>query len=117
MNEMIELFLSAIKERGHVLKLIEHLDGLKIKLVCEDHEIFLIFHRGEVSVFVDNGEKLITPTISGQKESIFYLLQGKETLRNLIRNGQLVVNAPFRIVLLIESIFYLTKPKVQLSIS
>jgi hypothetical protein len=43
------------------------------------------------------------------------LLEGKEKLRNLLKKEQLKVIAPFRAVLLIESIFYLTKPEEQLT--
>jgi hypothetical protein len=113
MKEMIQIFLSAIKERSHILKLIEKLDGLVIRLVCEGNEELIVFHRGEVFLFVDNDESVVTYVISGQKESLCTLLEGKGKLRNLIKNGQLKVKAPFRTVLLIESIFYLTKPEEQ----
>jgi hypothetical protein len=115
MKDMIQIFLSSIKERGHVLKLIEKLDGLKIKLVCEGKEDLLVFHRGEVSLLVDTNENAFTYVISGQRESIYCLLEGKEKLRNLLKKEQLKVIAPFRAVLLIESIFYLTKPEEQLT--
>jgi hypothetical protein len=116
MDEMIQIFLSAIKNRSHVLKLIENLDGLRIKLVCERLENLLVFHRGEVFLLVDNDESTISYVISGQRDSIYSLLEGKEKLRNLINNGQLNVKAPFRTILLIESIFYLTKLEEKYSI-
>jgi hypothetical protein len=109
-KDRIQIFLSTIKERGHVLKLIEKLDGLKIKLVCEDTENLLIFHRGEVFLQGDNGENVLTNVISGQPEAIYSLLEGEEKVRNLMNSGKLKVKAPFRTILLIESIFYLTKP-------
>ncbi|MFJ5759739.1 SCP2 sterol-binding domain-containing protein [Neobacillus sp. NPDC093182] len=109
MEEMIQIFLAAIKNNGHVLKLIEKLEGLTIKLVCEGQEDFLMFHRGEVIFLVDSTDRAVTCDISGQRDSIYSLLEGKEKLRNLINNGQLKVKAPFRTILLIESIFYLTK--------
>jgi hypothetical protein len=109
MEEMIQIFLSAIKQRCHVLKLIEKLDGLKIKLVCEGQEDFLVFHRGEVFLLVGNSDITVTYEISGHQDSIYSLLEGKEKLRILINNGQLKVKAPFRTILLFESIFYLTK--------
>lgn len=113
MKEIIQCFLSAIKQRGHVLTLIEKLDGLKIRLVCDGQEDFLVFHRGEVFLLVDNSENAVTCEIGGQQDSIYSLLEGKERLRILINNGQLKVKAPFRTILLIESIFYLTKPEEQ----
>lgn len=109
MEEMIQVFLAAIKKHGHVLKMIEKSDGLTIKLVCEGQEDFLVFHRGEVILLVDCKDRAVTCEISGQRDSIYSLLEGKEKFRGLINNGQLQVKAPFRTILLIESIFYLTK--------
>ena len=113
MDEMIQTFISAVKKRGHVLKLIETLDGLTIKLVCEGKEYFIVFHRGEVILLVDYNDRAVTCEISGQRDSVYHLLEGKEIFRALIHNGQLKVKAPFRTILLIESIFYLTKPEEQ----
>jgi hypothetical protein len=111
MEEMIQIFLSAIKKRCHVLKLIEKLDGLKIKLVCEGQEESLVFHRGEVFLLVTHNDSAAPYEITGQRNSIYCLLEGEEKLRTLMNNGQLKVKAPFRTILLIESIFYLTKPE------
>jgi hypothetical protein len=114
MEEMIQVFLSTIRKQSHVLKLIENLDVLKIKLISDHAEEILVFHRGEVFVLVDNDESTEAYVISGQRNSIDTLLSGKEKLRNLIHYKKLNVTAPFRTILLIESIFYLTKPTKQL---
>jgi hypothetical protein len=116
MEEMIQVFLSAIKKRDHVLKLIENLDGLKIKLVCENAEGLLVFHRGEVFSLVDKDDRAVTYVIEGQRNSIYILLEGNQKLRTLIQNKKLRLTAPFRTILLIESIFYLTKPEEKYSI-
>jgi hypothetical protein len=113
---MIQVFLSAIRKQSHILKLIENLDALKIKLISEDAEEILVFHQGEVFLLIDNDESTGTYVISGERNSIYSLLQGKEKLRNLIRYKKLNVTAPFRTILLIESIFYLTKLEEQYSI-
>lgn len=113
MEEMIQVFLSAIKKCDRVLKLIENLDGLKIKLVCENAEGLLVFHRGEVFSLVDNDDRSVTYVIRGQRDSIYSLLEGNQKLRTLIQNKKLKITAPFRTILLIESIFYLTKPEKQ----
>lgn len=109
MEEMIQVFLSAIRKQSHVLKLIENLDVLKIKLISDNAEKILVFHRGDVFVLVDNVESTEAYVISGQHDSIYSLLSGKEKLRNLIHYKKLNFTAPFRTILLIESIFYLTK--------
>jgi hypothetical protein len=116
MEEMIQVFLSAIKKCDHVLKLIENLDGLKIKLVCENAEGLLVFQRGDVFSLVANDESSVTYVISGQQDSINSLLKGHQKLRTLIQNKKLGITAPFRTILLIESIFYLTKLEEKYSI-
>jgi hypothetical protein len=116
MEEMIQVFLSAIRKQSHVLKLIENLDVLKIKLNSDNAEEILVFHRGEVFVLVDNDESTEAYVISGQRDSIYSLLSGKEKLRNLIHYKKLNITAPFRTILLIESIFYLTRPEEKYSI-
>jgi hypothetical protein len=116
MEEMIQVFLSGIKKQCHVLKLIENQDGLKIKLICENAEAILVFHRGEVFKFVDNDESTESYVIRGQRDSVYNLLKGNEKLRTLIHNKKLNVIAPFRTILLIESIFYLTKLEEKYSI-
>lgn len=113
MEEMIHVFLSAIKKQCHVLKLIENLDGLKLKLICEEAETILIFRRGEVFLLVDNDGRSDSYVIKGERDSICSLLSGNEKLRTLIHNKKLRLTAPFRTILLIESIFYLTKPNKQ----
>jgi hypothetical protein len=113
MEEMIQVFLSGIKRQCHVLKLIENLDGLKIKLICENAETILVFHRGEVFKLVENDESSESYVIRGQRDSVYNLIRGNEKLRTLIHNKKLSLSAPFRTILLIESVFYLTKPEKQ----
>jgi hypothetical protein len=71
----------------------------------------LVFHQGEVFLIEDCHENTGNVVISGQVGSIIKLLEGKEKLRILVRSGQLKVKAPFRTLLLLESIFFLTKAK------
>lgn len=113
MRDAVQTFLTTIKEREHVLKLIEHLEMLAIRVVCEHATIKLAFHRGKAIFLEENREIAISCEVSGMAESIICLLSGEKKLRYLIIDGQLKVTASFRTILLLESIFYLTKPDEQ----
>jgi len=109
MVDQIQKFISVLEERSHILKLVENVDGIAVKLVCEDDNRFISFIRGEV-LCQDDPERLeVLCEIRGPSESMKQLISGKEKLRNLVTNGCLSVSGPFRMILLIESIFYLTK--------
>jgi hypothetical protein len=109
MQELIELFLSTIKKRNHVQKLLENSGGLKIKLVCEDSQDFLVLNYGESFLVNNNDNYTEACVINGNRDSLYLLLEGKEKLRDLIKKCKIEVYATFRTLLLIESIFYLTK--------
>nr|WP_263324979.1 SCP2 sterol-binding domain-containing protein [Neobacillus sp. Marseille-Q6967] len=106
MIDPVQNFLMSINKRGHVLKLIEKLE-LNIRLVMDQKDFVLAFTNGAVSLL--DHTKNTEVTISGHQESVSLLVEGKEKLRSLIKEGQLQVAASFRAVLLLESIFYLTK--------
>jgi hypothetical protein len=109
MIEAVQGFMEAVRERSHVRKLIENVDMLNIRIITDNKNSVLAIRHSEVLLLDDHWEKNVTCTICGREESINILLNGREKLRNLIRNGQLEVIASFRSLLLMESMFYLTK--------
>lgn len=113
MRDAVNNFLTTINEREHVLTLIKSLEILVIKLVYEKNIIEMAFHRGEAIFLEENREKAISCEISGEAESIKSLINGEKKLRHFIMSGQLKVTASFRTILLLESIFYLTKTDGQ----
>lgn len=113
MRDAVKAFLTTIKEREHLLKLMENLEMLVIKLVYEQNTIEMAFHRGAAIFLEENKQKAFSCEISGDAESIKRLIQGEKKLRYFIRSGQLKVTGSFRTILLLESIFYLTKPDGQ----
>lgn len=108
MMEEVQNFLMTIKERTHVLQLIQNTE-LLVTIACLQQKINLIIKNGEILFLQDADVVLPTCEISGELGSLKELLDGKETLRFLVRKGHLKVSAPFRTVLLLESVFYLTK--------
>ncbi|PEQ84131.1 hypothetical protein CN481_23350 [Bacillus sp. AFS006103] len=117
MKEVVKAFQLAIKQQGHILPLLEHGD-LRVNLVSELTTIQLVIKNREVFILHDNEGTQTIPEIRGDLQAIKQLLEGKERLRTLERNGQLTISAPIRTTLLLESIFYLTKsqknfPKIR----
>lgn len=108
MIEALKTFQIAIKQQGHVLPLLEHIN-LRANLVCEQKAIQIIIKDGEFFVLHDREENQTIPEIRGDLAAMKQLLEGKERLRALERKGQLSISAPLRTTLLLESIFYLTK--------
>lgn len=108
MIEMLKNFQLAIKQQRHVLPLLERID-LRVNLVCEQKTIQIIIKNGEIFILHDSEESQTISQIRGDLNAIKELLEGKERLRVLERNGQLRISAPIRTTLLLESVFYLTK--------
>lgn len=77
----------------------------------------ITFKDGEVFLtkLMPQTENLVK--IQCGKEVVTDLLAGKRKMRELVRNGQLKINASFRITLLLESVFYLSKEEYHREIS
>jgi hypothetical protein len=108
MIEAMKTFLLTIKQQEHVVPLLKHLN-LRVNLVCEQQTLQLVIKEREILLLHDEEKTKTTSEIQGNQTAFIQLLEGKERLRVLERNGQITVSAPLRIVLLLESIFYLTK--------
>jgi hypothetical protein len=105
MDETVQSFLQIIRERSHVLQLLKHTE-LLIILISGGKRIQIAIKDGDIYLEHDPDETVPTYEINGE---IKQLLEGKETLRYLVQKGKLKISAPFRTILLLESIFYLTK--------
>jgi hypothetical protein len=108
MIEALKTFQLAIKQHRHVLPLLEH-SHIRINLICEQNTYQIIIKDREIFILHDSGETQAIPEIRGDRKAMKLLLEGKERLRELERNGQLSISTPLRTTLLLESIFYLTK--------
>jgi len=109
MIDSIHSFLQKIKEHKHVLQLIKETDPIMICFISSQENVSLVLKNGEVSMLHDTEEVFNKYQIYGELAAIEQLLTGKERLRVLIQKGRLKFSAPFRLVLMLESLFYLTK--------
>ncbi|OLS34591.1 hypothetical protein [Bacillus sp. MRMR6] len=116
MKDTLHNFLKTLNERKHVLRLIDHAEKLSVKFCIGEDSIFVAFHRGTAILIDKDLNKLVDCQISGNKKAIQELLEGRDSLRRLYKNGQLKVTASFRTVLLLESIFYLAPEHQQTEI-
>lgn len=106
MNDMVQAFIDSIKEREHVLRLIENID-LLIDFTANQKETTLLIKNGDFSIIEKSDYH--DCEISGEEDKIKDFIEGRQKLRNLIKNGELHVNASFRTILLLESLFFLGK--------
>ncbi|GHH97624.1 SCP2 sterol-binding domain-containing protein [Neobacillus kokaensis] len=109
MIEVILDFVHALKNQAHILPLIKHAD-LQVNIEANGIGAIMVFYNGEISVQAAEKEQLARYKITGSQDAIKLLLEGKEKLRELEQSGSLKVNTPLRTSLLLESLFYLTKP-------
>jgi hypothetical protein len=113
MKDTLHNFLKTLNEREHVLRLIDHTEMLSVKFCIGEDTALMAFHRGTGLVVDEDFCKMVDCQISGDEKAIRELLEGRDSLRRLYRNGQIKVTASFRNVLLLESIFYLTPEHQQ----
>jgi hypothetical protein len=109
MIEMIQPFLTKVKERDHLRSLLNNADSLMVRFICGQQNIDIFIKNGECTLLHDSSEIFSKCEISGDKETVKQLLSGEGKLRLLMQNGRLQVMATFRTLLLLESLFYLTK--------
>ncbi|MDR6999554.1 hypothetical protein [Neobacillus niacini] len=109
MMEMIQSFLTKVKECNHVRSLLNKEDCLLVHFICGQQNIEVILKNGECTLLHDPSESFIKCEIYGDEETVEQLLSGERKLRFLMQNGRLQVMASFRTLLLLEALFYLTK--------
>ncbi|HEY2419897.1 MAG TPA: hypothetical protein VGI04_00685 [Neobacillus sp.] len=105
MNEAVQNFIQTINGRDHVLQLLDNTE-LHVRLVEGEEGILIALNNGKVYLQQETDSTLPVYEINGD---IKQLLNGTETLRSLVQKGKINITAPFRTILLLESIFYLTK--------
>jgi hypothetical protein len=110
MREDMDYFLNEIGEKTHILQLIKKLD-LCLELQMDQEVEYLSFKGGKVERFTSNIHSQFQITIRGQAGYLAQLFRGECKLRQGVRWGYFIIqDAPFRDLLLLESVFYLARP-------
>lgn len=109
MRERLERFVSVIPSKGHVHQLVKKLDMvLKIEADCHTH--YLLFRDGKVSYCESCIHSATIITISGREAYWGQLFDGDLKLMQGVKVKYLTSDCPFRVQLVLESLFYLTRP-------
>ncbi|MEO2073854.1 MAG: hypothetical protein ABGX20_00335 [Bacillus sp. (in: firmicutes)] len=108
MIEEIQKFLVKMQQQEHVYPLIRQAD-VHINLRCDQQLIQLVIKNGAVFILQNPSEHQVTYEIRGSDLSMKQLVEGAARLRVLEQKEEIIVDAPLRITLLLESLFYLTK--------
>jgi hypothetical protein len=114
MEKSVQAFLIKINEQKHVLELIKNVENLTINLIAKNSITAFTITNKELYILENENEAVNTCEISGKTKDLQDLLSGKEQLRVLLRHGKIRISASFRIILLLESLFYLTKSETHL---
>lgn len=108
MMEAIQRFLVKMQQQGHVYPLIRQAD-VHVNLRCGHQVVQIVIKNGAVFILQNPTQHQISYEIEGNETSMTQLVEGTTRLRVLEKNGEIKVDAPLRIILLFESLFYLTK--------
>lgn len=110
MIEFIQVFIKRLQEREHVLELIRNTD-LTIDILTNKQSISVSINHGDIYISNNLDDQPNKYIIEGSVCVIKELIEGRHKLRTFIKKGELSIKAPFRTLLLLESLFYLTNPK------
>ena len=109
MRERIDRFVSVIPSKEHVLQLVKKLD-LDLKIESDSETFYLSFRKGKVVWSDYNFPAGNTVTISGRDAYLEQLLDGDLKLLQGVKMNYFTTDCPFRVLLILDSLFYLSKP-------
>jgi hypothetical protein len=116
MKECIRNWVSSLQQNPSVLLLVQ---SQEIQVCFDFHhdKVYVLFLNGKVELINDKQEHLSDVLIKGDVESFGKLLTGQLSLRKMVIQHQITVQASFRKTLLLESIFQLAHPQFLSEIS
>ncbi|MDG5788928.1 hypothetical protein QA612_15840 [Evansella sp. AB-P1] len=107
MYQLLSASVERIKNSTHINEILEKTE-LVVCFFCENEKWLVRFGNQTIeieSVFDHVGDVII----EGDLEAIRLLLKGEDFLLSMKNRGELEVNGGLRELLLLESLFYLTK--------
>lgn len=112
MIHAIENFAASLRDQNHLQPLVAN-KQFTVTFIAGKERVTLIFLDGDVTLYPQIVEERVDCRIVGKEHAISDLLAGKERLRTLVNSRQLSVVAPYRIILLLESIFFLASNEAR----
>ncbi|RSD28331.1 hypothetical protein [Mesobacillus subterraneus] len=109
MHELIKDFISGIQNKQHLMLLINKLD-LCLNIEAGNETFHLYFKHGvaEASSFCTQAEDQVI--LVGNEKMLSELFNGKIKLREGERLNYFTIKGSFRSILVLESIFHLSRP-------
>lgn len=107
MHGLLSSVLEKIRDSAQLTKIIDNSD-LTVCFMVEDERWFIFFQEGHVHMEyqADTDGDVV---IEGNMEAIRLLLNGDDFLLSMIKRGELQADGSLKNLLLLESIFYLSK--------
>lgn len=109
MKELLNSLVAEVNSRTHLVPLLKKTD-LTILMTTGKEEFYLIIEEGKLRS-EESVEKDADVFIEGNPDSIRLLLTGKMKLREAVKQELLKLDASFRVVLFLESLFLLGFPE------
>ncbi|MDZ5472153.1 hypothetical protein SM124_10375 [Bacillus sp. 31A1R] len=113
MLDVLHTLVSEVNTRGHISTFLKGVN-ISTKISNQEDVIYLIIEDGQIKLDSISNTDIIA-TILGDKHSIYSLITGKLRLRDGKKEGVLEVEANFRTILYLETLFILSKPYLQVS--
>lgn len=110
MQERIVRFVNEINTKNHIIQIVKNLD---LCLTIETGEnCFYIYFQDNKVLFRERNDLPAgcQAKLAGENQLIIELLDGGIKLKDGINFGHFKLDCPFRILLALESIFFLSRP-------
>lgn len=109
MRECIDRFVTVLANKEHVFQLVKKLD-LVLKIEADHGIHYLLFRDGKVDYCQFSSPNGNIVTISGNDVYLEQLFDGDLKLIHGVKMNYFKTDCPFRVQLVLESLFYLTRP-------
>jgi putative sterol carrier protein len=83
---------------------------MNVRIQTENNQFVLAFNENIVELFDFEEDQNYDVELEGSYDTISSILTGELKLRQAARTNDLLIRASYRKLLLLESIFYLSKP-------
>jgi hypothetical protein len=110
MQERIVRFVNEINTKNHIIQIVKNLD-LCLTIETGGNCFYIYFQDNKV-LFRERNDLPAgcQAKLAGENQLIIELLDGEIKLRDGINFGHFKLDCPFRILLALESIFFLSRP-------
>lgn len=107
MKQVIEVFTKRLEKQSYLSPFFK-LQDFVITLSSNEERVSIHLKKRSCQVIMDDIQNENVIEINGCSDTLLHLIQGNEKLSTLIKENKITVNASYRVVLKLESIFFLS---------